>query len=108
MARTNNLGNFLTDVADAIREKTGGTAQISAKDFDTEIRSIEGGGSGGVKLFSTISDMNNDSNKQENDLAVVYGDSFTGVQLESEFSIVKFPYQVTLSSAMTEEASRYV
>jgi len=44
MARTNNLTNFLTDVADAIREKTGSQELIQASDFDTEIASIESGG----------------------------------------------------------------
>ena len=43
MARTDNLSNFLTDVADAIRTKTGGTEQIQASQFDTEIEGISGG-----------------------------------------------------------------
>lgn len=43
MARTNNLSNFLTDVADAIREKKGSSDLISASDFDTEIESITTG-----------------------------------------------------------------
>ena len=43
MARTDTLGNFLTDVADAIREKKGTTDTILASNFDTEIASIEGG-----------------------------------------------------------------
>ena len=43
MARTNTLGNFLTDVADAIREKKGTTDTIPASNFDTEIASIESG-----------------------------------------------------------------
>lgn len=43
MARTDNLNNFLTDVADAIRTKTGGTEQIQASQFDTEIESINTG-----------------------------------------------------------------
>ena len=43
MARTNTLGNFLTDVASAIRKKKGTTDTILASDFDTEIESIEGG-----------------------------------------------------------------
>lgn len=43
MARINNLTNFLTDVADAIRRKTGGSAVINAEDFDTEIDGIESG-----------------------------------------------------------------
>lgn len=37
MARTDNLTNFLTDVATAIREKKGSTESILASDFDTEI-----------------------------------------------------------------------
>lgn len=44
MARTDNLTNFLTDVADAIRDKKGTTGLIQASNFDTEIESIEVGG----------------------------------------------------------------
>ena len=44
MARIDTLSNFLTDVADSIREKTGNTEPISCEDFDTEIESISGGG----------------------------------------------------------------
>ena len=44
MARTDNLNNFLTDVADSIRTKTGKTDKIKASSFDTEIESIETGG----------------------------------------------------------------
>ena len=45
MARTDTLGNFLTDVAAAIRTKKGITDTIPANTFDTEIASIEGGSS---------------------------------------------------------------
>lgn len=41
MARTDNLTNYLTDVADAIRTKTGSQATIQASSFDTEIEDIE-------------------------------------------------------------------
>ena len=44
MARTDTLGHFLTDVADAIREKKGTSSLILASSFDTEIESISGGG----------------------------------------------------------------
>ena len=43
MARTDTLGNFLTDVASAIRNKKGTTDAILASAFDTEIASIESG-----------------------------------------------------------------
>ena len=42
MARTNNLKDFLTDVANAIRTKKGTTELIPANTFDTEIESISG------------------------------------------------------------------
>ena len=47
MARIDNLTNNYSDIADAIRTKTGKTDLIKPKDFDTEILSIESGGSGG-------------------------------------------------------------
>ena len=40
MARTDNLGNFLADIAVVIKEKKGTTGPISAKDFDTEIEEV--------------------------------------------------------------------
>lgn len=40
MARINNLTNFLTDVATAIRTKKGSEATIAAEDFDTEILNL--------------------------------------------------------------------
>ena len=44
MARTDNLGNFLTDVATAIKNKTGASGTILAYNFDTEINNISTGG----------------------------------------------------------------
>ena len=44
MARIDNLSNFLSDVATAIRKKKGTTDTILASNFDTEIASIETGG----------------------------------------------------------------
>ena len=44
MARTNNLTDFLSDVADAIRTKKGTSETIPAKDFDTEIENLPSGG----------------------------------------------------------------
>ena len=52
MARTDTLNNFLTDVADAIREKKGTTDTFSASSFDSEIASIESG-SGSEEYFNT-------------------------------------------------------
>lgn len=44
MAKTDNLTDFLTDIADAIREKKGTTGTINPQDFSSEIASIESGG----------------------------------------------------------------
>ena len=44
MARTDTLGNFLTDVADAIRTKAGTSETIQASNFDTAISNIPSGG----------------------------------------------------------------
>ena len=46
MARNNNLGDFLKDVADAIREKTNASGLINPQDFPERIAAIETGGSG--------------------------------------------------------------
>ena len=43
MARTNNLTNFLTDVASAIKTKTGDSSLIPASQFDTKIANITTG-----------------------------------------------------------------
>lgn len=40
MARTDTLGNFLTDICDAVREKTGETGTIKASELDTKIQNI--------------------------------------------------------------------
>lgn len=42
MARTDNLTNFLTDVASAIRTKGGTSSQIPTSDFDTAIANLPG------------------------------------------------------------------
>lgn len=48
MAKNNNLSDFLSDVANAIREKKGSSEPINAQDFSSEIASISSGdGSGG-------------------------------------------------------------
>lgn len=44
MARTDTLANFLTDIADSIRAKTGSTEKIAVKNFDAEITNLESEG----------------------------------------------------------------
>ena len=47
MAKTDNLTDYLTDLADGIRAKKGTTDPINPQDFRKEIESISGGGNGG-------------------------------------------------------------
>ena len=60
-----------------------------------------GSGSGDVKLFETIADMQADADPQEGDLAVVYRDTTQPVQEDSEFSSCIFPNTVVLDEAFT-------
>lgn len=52
MSKQDNLTDFLTDVADAIREKKGTTEKINPQNFSEEIRGIEsvGGGGGNAEI----------------------------------------------------------
>lgn len=59
MARTDTLGNFLTDVADAIREKKGTEETIQASDFDTEIANLPSGGDISEYFNTNISSYRN-------------------------------------------------
>lgn len=43
MAKNNNLKDFITDIANAIREKKGTTEKINPQNFSDEIRGIESG-----------------------------------------------------------------
>lgn len=52
MAKNDNLKDFLTDVADAIREKKGSSELINPQDFSAEIASIQSGGGGGAVTVS--------------------------------------------------------
>lgn len=60
MAKNNNLTDYLTDLANAIREKKGTTDPINPQDFSAEIASIEtgGGGGGGGAAASSEGDVN--------------------------------------------------
>ena len=48
MARTDTLGHFLTDIADAMRAATGSSGTISPENYDTEIAGIASGGGGSI------------------------------------------------------------
>ncbi len=74
MARTDTLGHFLTDVADAIRTKTGSEATITASEFDTAIGNIPSGGGGGntINFIQDAYALSSIQNPSEGDYAIVY------------------------------------
>jgi hypothetical protein len=61
MARTDTLGNFLTDVAESIRTKEGTTEAIPASEFDSRISNL----SGAEDLDEELDTYNNEVHEQE-------------------------------------------
>ena len=54
MAKNDNLSDFMTDIANAIRAKKGTSEPINAQDFTAEIASIETGGGGGAMEYWSV------------------------------------------------------
>lgn len=54
MAKDNNLGDYLTDIADAIRAKKGTSEPINAQDFASEITSIKSDASASVNRVTYL------------------------------------------------------
>ena len=104
MARTDNLNNFLTDVANSIREKKGTTELIPASDFDTEIESIETGGGSTVTKGIIINEC--DENGYATDVSLVgmtsvpdyYFSSYNNV---SRNALNKYVKNIQLPSGIT-------
>ena len=77
MSKADNLTDFLTDVADAIRAKKGTSAKISPQDFSSEIASIEGVAGGGTVEKTDI--MPKDVTFYDYDGTVLYSYSYDEV-----------------------------
>ena len=63
------------------------------------------GGSGDVKLFETVEEMQLDPSPNEGDLAVVYREEIQPIDENSEFDSCIFPNTVVLDEAFTESIS---
>lgn len=100
MARTDTLGHFLTDVADAIREKKGSQATITASNFDTEIASI----SGGANLQSK--NITIEENTTTNITPDVGYDGLSNVSVTTKVSIV--PSEYTLVEYLETNGIGYI
>lgn len=91
MATNNNLQDFLTDIANAIRTKTGTTQPINAQNFSTEILNIQTGGGGNTLknlLDATKSASRLFSNYQGTsvDNLIQYGDTENVNNMSSMFA----------------------
>ena len=86
MARIDTLTNFLTDVADSIRSKTGKSDAIACEDFDTEIESISGGGADISEYLDNV---------------IPPSEEWEGTYwAETKLLIKKLPEDITLSSTV--------
>ena len=66
-------------------------------------------GSGGVKQFSTVEEMNSSTGNTEGDLAIIYRNEIQSATADSKFQVATFPDTVVLNSAITDYAEfRYI
>lgn len=86
MARTDTLPHFLTDVADAIREKTGSQASIQASSFDTEISNISGGGTDLSEYFNS---------------EIIYNSTGSSTNDARAQLLIRYPDVITIASNVT-------
>ena len=97
MARTNNLSNFLTDVADAIRTAEGSSETIEASTFDTRIEALSGGGASYAPSYISFANFNG------SDLSYEVGnlDTSNMTSMFSMFDMCSSVYQLDLSNFNT-------
>ena len=88
MAKNNNLKDFLTDVADAIREKKGTTDKINPQNFSDEIKNISGGGLE-MKYYNSSSFESSDKSVIRDFANIMYykENDIPSIFVRSEYSI---------------------
>ena len=73
------------------------------EDIKTQIQNLpEAGGSGGIKQFATVEEMQADPTAKEGDLAVVYRSEVQNATANSKFQVATFPETVVLDVALTD------
>ena len=87
MAKNKNLQDFLTDVANSIRTKTGTTELINAQDFSDKILNISSGGENTLKklLDATKSTKYLFSSYEGNDIPNL-------IQYNDTSEVINMPY----------------
>ena len=105
MAQINTDLEILKTARDNMKtalEEKGQTVTKDIRTYAEAISNISTGGSGDVKLFETVEEMQQDENPQDGDLAVVYKEELINVTAESEFDSCIFPNEVVLDEAFTD------
>ena len=112
MARIDNLGNFLADIATAIKNKKGSTKSIAAKDFDTEIENVVELAkedyniltADKIHLSTKYSNWQEEVKKEENNIAVVPAEigttkQYAPLDVSYKFTNIKVNYEVKIPKA---------
>jgi surface protein len=112
MAQINTDLETLKTVRDNMKTalaSKGQAVDTDIREYVQAIYNIEtgGGGSGDVKLFTTVQAMQADSSAQDGDLAIVYRSEIANWQENTESSKLHFPDSVTLPSAITDYIMGY-
>ena len=108
MARINTLANFLTDVANAIRSKTGKTGKITPANFDVEINDITTGSGTSEDLTSELNTYNSLLTTQEGlliDIKEVLDEKTSGSEEEEEIIL---PAGYSLLPRIISSGNQYI
>ena len=108
MARTDTLGNFLTDIADAIRTKAGTSDTITASDFDTAISNIPSGVDINDYFLPTVSKGNFDTAGVIKSIIAIPPLEFSGTDCSNMFSQLSMTESIDCSKFDTSNVTNMV
>lgn len=110
MAKTDNLIHYLSDVADAIREKEGSTDPINAQDFSERIRAITTKSTEDVQYYKIVNgdEFVTDLSATFDELIGVFLDKFKIISIRSILfgQIISDIVSRTGSSDINDEATK--
>lgn len=96
MGKLDYLEETKTQIKEAIKDK--GQDILDSDTFRTYVEKIQQITDGGVKIFNTIEEMQQDPKAKEGDLAIVYNTLFTNIYYGVSFSAILIPKVITLAS----------
>ena len=102
MGKLDYLEETKIQIKEAIRDK--GQDILDSDTFRTYVEKIQQITDGGVKIFNSIEEMQQDPKAKEGDLAVVYNTLFTDIYFGVSFSAMLIPKIINIST--TSETGR--